>query len=192
MSKKLDIYLVGVGGQGILTIADIISRAAEANGVNVNYFPTKGMAQRGGFVKAQLRLGPETVGPDIAPGSADLVISMEVSETLKALRYLKKGGDLILFGHKWYPTAVMLGKGDYPSVDEVKAAAAKIDAKFTYLDPEKMPEDTADNIYLLAAAVQNTILGQHFSAEDIKDAIVKRWPKGADRNMRSFDAGVNS
>ena len=58
---KYDIYLVGVGGQGLLTIADIITAAAVQKGIPVNFYPTKGMAQRGGFVKAQVRLGREQV-----------------------------------------------------------------------------------------------------------------------------------
>ena len=44
--KFYDIYIVGVGGQGVLTIADIITLTAAKNGVDVNYYPTKGMAQR--------------------------------------------------------------------------------------------------------------------------------------------------
>ncbi|MDO4581228.1 MAG: 2-oxoacid:acceptor oxidoreductase family protein [Bacillota bacterium] len=188
--KKLDIYLVGCGGQGILTIAELITRAAEAKGVNANFFPTKGMAQRGGFVKAELRLGPETVGPDIHAGGADLVIAMELSESLKALRYLKKGGDFVVYGYNWLPTDVMLGKADYPQVEDVKAAAAKIGAHTVYLDPGELPEGAADNIYLLAAAVKQSCLGELFSAEDIENAIVKRWPKGADRNQASFAAGL--
>ena len=49
--QTYDIYLVGVGGQGVLTIADLITRTAFRKGIPVNYYPTKGMAQRGGFVK---------------------------------------------------------------------------------------------------------------------------------------------
>ena len=53
-----DIYLVGVGGQGVLTIGEIITETAFRAGLPVNFYPTKGMAQRGGFVKAQLRHRP--------------------------------------------------------------------------------------------------------------------------------------
>ena len=60
--KGYDIYLVGVGGQGVLTIGEIIMSAAFRKGQSVNFYPTKGMAQRGGFVKAQLRLGRESAG----------------------------------------------------------------------------------------------------------------------------------
>lgn len=185
-----NVYLVGVGGQGILTIADMIVRAAEELGVPANYYPTKGMAQRGGFVKAQLKLGAETVGPDIRPFGADLGIAMELSEALKAIRYIKPGGDLVVYGYQWQPTAVMLGKAPYPAVDDLKAVAAEAGLNLIYLDPEQLPEDTADNIYLLAAALKHSGLSGVVNEQTIKDAIVSRWPKGAERNTRSFEAGL--
>jgi indolepyruvate ferredoxin oxidoreductase beta subunit len=189
-ASKLDIYLTGVGGQGILTIAELITRAAEAKGITANFFPTKGMAQRGGFVKAQLKLGHDEIGPDIRPGGADLVISTELCESLKAVRFLKKGGDFIVFGYNWLPTEVMLGKAAYPSVEQVKGEVAKVGGNITYLPPEDLPANVADNIYLLAAAIKHTCLGQLFTAEEIKQAIVSRWPKGAERNTASFEAGM--
>ena len=191
-ASKLDIYLTGVGGQGILTIAELITRAAEAKGIPVNFFPTKGMAQRGGFVKAQLKLGHGEIGPDIRPGGADLVISTELCESLKAVRFLKKGGDFIVFGYKWFPTEVMLGKAAYPTVEQVKEEVAKVGGNITYLAPEDLPVDVADNIYLLAAAINFTSLGKVFSADEIKQAIVARWPKGAERNMASYEAGMKA
>jgi indolepyruvate ferredoxin oxidoreductase beta subunit len=191
-ASKLDIYLVGVGGQGILTIAELITRAAEAKGISANFFPTKGMAQRGGFVKAQRKVGHGEIGPDIRPGGAELVIAMELSESLKALRFLQKGGDFIVFGYNWQPTEVMLGKAPYPTVEQVKEEVAKAGGNITYLAPQDMPQDAADNIYLLAAALKYTCLGQLFTAEEIKQAITSRWPKGAERNMASFEAGMQA
>ena len=188
----LDIYLTGVGGQGILTIAELITRAAMSKGLTANFFPTKGMAQRGGFVKAQLKLGHQEIGPDIRPGGADLVISTELCESLKALRYLKKGGDFIVFGYKWLPTEVMLGKAEYPTVEQVKEEVAKVGGHFSYLAPENMPQGLADNIYLLAAAQKHTCLGQMFTAAELKEAILSRWPKGAQRNTESFAAGLQT
>ena len=73
--KTFDIYLVGVGGQGVLTIGEIITETAFRAGKPANFYPTKGMAQRGGAVKAQLRLGRSTVGPAIPERGADLVIA---------------------------------------------------------------------------------------------------------------------
>ena len=185
-----NVYLVGVGGQGILTIADMIMRAAQELNVPANYYPTKGMAQRGGFVKAQLKLGAETVGPDIRPLGADLGVRRIIKKTLKAIRYIKPGGTLVVYGYKWQPTAVMLGKAPYPTREDVEKAAADAQLKLVFLDPADQPEDTADNIYLLAATMRHSGLGDVVSEEAITDAIKARWPKGAERNMRSFEAGL--
>jgi indolepyruvate ferredoxin oxidoreductase beta subunit len=134
---KYDVFMVGVGGQGILSIGEIIASAALAKGIPVNFYPSKGMAQRGGFVKASLRLGGETVGPNIAEKGADLVLSMEVSESLKAIRYVKPGGDFVLLGNIWAPTAVMLGKAGYPSVQDVIDQSSKPE-QISFLSTKRM------------------------------------------------------
>lgn len=45
---RLNIVVVGVGGQGALTTSGIIARAAMRAGLNVVTAETHGMAQRGG------------------------------------------------------------------------------------------------------------------------------------------------
>ena len=188
--KELSVFLVGVGGQGVLTMAELIMGAARDLQIHVHYFPTKGMAQRGGSVKAQLKLGRDMVVPTIRPGSADVAIAMELSESLKTLRYLKDGGDLIVYGYRWQPTQVMLGKARYPTLDEVRLAAKQAGAKLHYLDPQALPADCADNIYLLAAAAKLSLLGELIDSASLREAITRRWPKSAAINLASFDAGL--
>lgn len=76
-SKFYNIYIVGLGGQGVLTIGDLITEAALKKDYQVNFYPTKGMSQRGGFVQGQIRIGHSDIGPSIPPKGADLVIAME-------------------------------------------------------------------------------------------------------------------
>jgi indolepyruvate ferredoxin oxidoreductase beta subunit len=191
-----DILLVGVGGQGVLTVGEILAEAACQKGTAINFYPTKGMAQRGGFVKAQVRLGREVVGPNIPEKGADLVIATEVSEALKAVRFVKPGGDFVLFGHVWAPTAVMLGKADYPSLDQVLAEVQKAGAKLHYLDPEEMPlyESTpvAANIYVLGAAIGGTGLEDVLEPSEVARIVQNRWKKAAERNLFAFRAGLEA
>ncbi|MEG2213127.1 MAG: 2-oxoacid:acceptor oxidoreductase family protein, partial [Clostridiales bacterium] len=119
MEKAYDVYIVGLGGQGILTIGDLLAHAALRKGITVNFYPTKGMSQRGGFVQGQLRFGRENVGASLPPKGADLVVAMERAESLKAVKYAKKGGDFLLFDDTWATTAVLMGKQSYPSLEEV-------------------------------------------------------------------------
>jgi hypothetical protein len=64
---KQDLILAGVGGQGILTIAQVISQAAVKRGLHVRQAEVHGMAQRGGGVQSHLRISDREIYSDI-PG----------------------------------------------------------------------------------------------------------------------------
>lgn len=194
MSNYYDIYIVGVGGQGILTIADIITLTAAKKGLDVNYYPTKGMAQRGGFVKAQLRLGrkADSFGPSIPKGGADLIVSMELSETLKAIRYAKKGADYVVLGTHWEPTAVMLGKAPYPKEETVIEEIKKAGGNVCFLSPDHVPEYARENLYTLGAIYAHAKLSEIFTQEEIESVISDRWPKVAENNIKAFKAGLEA
>ncbi len=190
-----DILFVGVGGQGLLTIGEILAEAAVAQGIPVSFYPSKGMAQRGGFVKAQLRLGRELGGPNMPEKSADLVVAMEVSEALKALRWVKPGGDFVLWANVWAPTAVMLGKAPYPALDEVLAQIKGAGARVVHLDPAELPvvegAPAPANVYVLGALVGQTGLGELLTPEDVAAVVEARWKRGVERNRAAFWAGVS-
>jgi indolepyruvate ferredoxin oxidoreductase beta subunit len=152
------------------------------------------MAQRGGFVKAQVRLGRQMVGPQIPERGADLVIAMERSEALKAVRYVKPRRDFCLFGHVWQPTAVMLGKAPYPTLDQVAEQVEKAGARLYYLDPEGLPlyegVSVPANVYVLGAVLGLTGLGAVLQAAEVAELVQRRWKRGAERNRVAFEAGL--
>lgn len=189
-----DVYLIGVGGQGLLTVGEVLAEAATRLGMPVHLYPYKGMAQRGGLVRAQLRLGRATVGPNIPPRGADLVLAMEVSEALRAVRFLKPGGEFLLYGERWLPTAVMLGKAPYPSVEAVLEAVRAAGGHPLYLSPDGCPADEGGplpaNIYVLGAAVGRTRLGAHIPPEAVEE-VLWTW-KAAERNLAAFRAGLGA
>ncbi|MDR1863855.1 MAG: indolepyruvate oxidoreductase subunit beta [Treponema sp.] len=93
---KKDIILAGVGGQGVLSIAAIIARAAVAEGLAVRQSEVHGMAQRGGAVLAHLRISDEPIASDLVPrGGADIIISMEPLESLRYAAWLSPSGALV-------------------------------------------------------------------------------------------------
>jgi indolepyruvate ferredoxin oxidoreductase beta subunit len=189
-----DIYFAGVGGQGVLTIGEIITETAFRQGLPVNFYPTKGMAQRGGFVKAQLRLGRATPGPSIPEKAADLVVATEVSEALKTVRFVKPAGDFVLFATVWAPTAVMLGKAPYPKLAQVIEQVESAGGRPIVIDPESLPlfddQPVPDNMFTLGVAMGHTALGRILSQEAMSGIIAGRWKRGAERNLFAFRAGV--
>jgi indolepyruvate ferredoxin oxidoreductase beta subunit len=191
---SFDIYLVGVGGQGVLTIGSLIAEAAFRSDMPASFYPTKGMAQRGGFVKAQIRLGSEAAGPSIAEKRADLVIAMEVSEALKAVRFIKPEKDFVLFAHVWAPTAVMLGQADYPTLDQVLDRVREAEALVHTIEPASLPayEGTRvpANVFVLGAALGGTGLGQVLDPEVVAGVVGTRWRRGVARNRYALQQGL--
>ncbi len=199
-STPYDIFLVGVGGQGVVTVGDLIAEAAMETGRSVNVYPTKGMAQRGGSVTVQVRLGRAVVGPEITERGADLVIAMERSEALKAVRYVRPGGDVLLYGHVWEPTKVMLGRADYPTLEQVRQKVRDAGGELWYLDPEELQALRAErdgrplpaNVYVLGAAVGHTGLGDILDAEAVAEVVAGRWERYAAVNEAAFRAGLEA
>ncbi len=188
-----DILLVGVGGQGVVTLGDLLARAALAARVPLSFVPTKGMAQRGGFVKAEVRLGHRTAGPRIPTGGADLILSMERSETLKGLPFLRRDGRTILYDHVWEPTGVQLGDDTYPSRDDVLASAADRCGEIVLLDPAARPDfggsPVVANLYALGALAGSERLRNLIDSRVLEQTVVDRWPKVAEANLAAFQAG---
>ena len=63
---KQDVLIVGVGGQGVLSMAAIIGQAATAEGMSAKQSEVHGMAQRGGAVSAHLRLSTEPIASPVS------------------------------------------------------------------------------------------------------------------------------
>ena len=165
-------------------------------GLPVNFYPTKGMAQRGGSVTVQVRMGREVVGPQMPEGQADLVVAMERSEALKAIRFIRKGGDFLLYGHVWEPTKVMLGRAEYPTLAQVREKVGEAGVELHYLDPKELPRRDGRplpaNVYVLGAAVGGTALGEVLDAEAVAEVVTNRWKRYAEVNEAAFRAGLEA
>ena len=192
--KTCDIVLIGVGGQGVVTLGDLITRAALAADVPVSYVPSKGMAQRGGFVKIEIRLGRETAGPRVPEHGADLVVSMERSEALKGLQYIRPDGQFILYDHVWEPTGVMLGEDDYPSQESVLESLSRAVSNVLVLNPDERPmfDDrfVTANVFTLGAMFGTPVLRELIDPRTIESVLLQRWPKASEANLAAFHSGA--
>ncbi len=107
--QSYNIYMTGVGGQGIGLLSEVLLRAADHAGYGAKAVDTHGLAQRGGIVVSQLRIGETVFTPLIPEGAADLVIALERHEALRATNdFLKDGGMLLYYDTVWQPLAVRL------------------------------------------------------------------------------------
>lgn len=126
MLKAVNILLVGVGGQGTILATRVLAKAAQDVGYDIKVSEIKGMAQRGGSVVTQVRLGEKVYSPLIAEGSADVILAFEKMEALRWVPYLKEGGSIIINDQAIPPVPVLMGAAIYPEdcLDKVKQAVS--------------------------------------------------------------------
>ena len=112
--EKLNIMVVGVGGQGTLLTSRIIGKTALNAGFDVKLSEVHGMAQRGGSVVTFVRFGANVSEPVVEEGDADILISFERLEALRYAHFLKKDGIIIVNDCKIDPMTVVIGANKYP------------------------------------------------------------------------------
>ena len=109
--EKFDIYIIGVGGQGVGLLSETLIRAADHAGLPVKGVDTHGLAQRGGMVVSHVRIGAGAHSPLVMAGQAEMVVALERHEALRGLNlYLKDGGTLVYYDTSWQPLNVRLKK----------------------------------------------------------------------------------
>jgi indolepyruvate ferredoxin oxidoreductase, beta subunit len=87
-----NIVVAGIGGQGVLTAADIIADVALRAGFDVKKSEIKGMSQRGGSVACDVRFGAEILSPMVPEGEADFLLVLESTQLEPNLHLLRQGG----------------------------------------------------------------------------------------------------
>ncbi|HUV31474.1 MAG TPA: indolepyruvate oxidoreductase subunit beta [Acidobacteriota bacterium] len=121
------ILIVGVGGQGVLLASEIISEVAMTAGLDVKKSEVHGMAQRGGVVTSHVRIGPRVYSPTIEYGSADILISFEQAEGLRAVDWLRKDGIAIISGTTLIPAIVTSSRKHHYPEDAIARLREKLD-----------------------------------------------------------------
>ncbi|MBE3587349.1 MAG: indolepyruvate oxidoreductase subunit beta [Thermoanaerobacteraceae bacterium] len=112
--QPVNILMVGVGGQGTILASRILAHAAGAAGYDIKVSEIHGMAQRGGSVVTQVRLGEKVYSPLIPEGEAHFLLAFEQLEALRWIHYLRDGGLVIVNSQVIYPVPVLAGKASYP------------------------------------------------------------------------------
>lgn len=137
MSRRMNLYLCGVGGQGVGLLAEWLARACLAAGRSVYGCDTHGLAQRHGTVVSHLRLDQDPCTPRIPPGEADLVVALERLEAYRAAgRMLAPGGTLFYYDAVYQPIVVRLGEERYPTPEQlVQLVSARGGRVRRVLDP---------------------------------------------------------
>lgn len=157
--KPFNVFMAGVGGQGIGLLSEALIRAADAAGLPVVGCDTHGLAQRGGTVVSHLRIGAGAHSPLIEEGTADLVLALERHEALRALLAMARdGGTLAWYDASWQPLEVRLGRAAEVSAVEVEAAAAARGVRQHRVSVPDLQDSRQQNVAILAEAARKRLV----------------------------------
>ncbi len=184
-------YLIGVGGQGVIRLGQIIADYGLKKGEKVKFFKEVGIAQRGGPVHCEIRIG-NVFGSRIPPLSSDIIAVMELSEGLKCLGFIKPGGTVILNKKRIYPIDMMAHPEKYPQDEEIIRLFKEAKAKIIRIDAEKIASEAglpiAENIVLLGALSFISLFDKEFVINMLK----KHIPRELDKNISAFREGYKT
>jgi indolepyruvate ferredoxin oxidoreductase beta subunit len=190
----LNVYFAGVGGQGIITGATIIARAAISAGQNAVMSEVHGMAQRGGSVVCELRIGP-VLSPMIPEGEADLIIGFEPVETVRALSKANRHTIVITEVRPIVPVSVSMGGTAYPPVEELlkhlRSQVARVYAVSAAAMAQEIGLPQVANVVLLGAAMGTGVIPLDLAV--IRDTLAAAIPpKALEANLKALEAGFAS
>jgi indolepyruvate ferredoxin oxidoreductase beta subunit len=191
--KEFNVVVVGIGGQGVLTLAKIIAEAALIQGYDVKASELHGLAQRGGSIPCHVRFGDKIYSSLVLNGEAHLIIGLEPLEALRKCFYgSKENGTIFLVNtYKINPLSVPILKEKYPSIDEIVSLLEPFSGKVITLNASEIVKKetgrtVSANVYMLGYASSKGLIPikKEFLLEGIKKVIRKKY---FEMNKRIFE-----
>jgi len=155
----MNIYMTGVGGQGIGLLSEVLLRALDRSGAKVKGVDTHGLAQRGGVVVSQIRTGEGEFSPLIAPGEADAVLALERHEALRGMNgFLRDGGSLAYYDAVWQPFDVRSGSIPEITSELIEQTCRKRGISVYRVYREDLPDPRMQNTALLRTVLEKKLI----------------------------------
>lgn len=189
--KVTNILIVGVGGQGTILASRILAYLAQEEGHDVKVSEIHGMAQRGGSVTTQVRMGKKVYSPLISEGKADIILAFERLEALRSMHYLKQGGTMIVNDQAIEPVPVIMGLQEYPAniIEKIKAKIPDTIALDALNIARKCGNDKASNVVLMGVLARK----MGYDWDKCMKAIEAKVPaKFLELNKKAFAEGWNA
>lgn len=187
---EFNIIIAGVGGQGLITLLKIISQAALEENYDIKTSELHGLSQRGGSVEVHIRFGREIWSPLVKTGGANLIISLEAQEALKASQYVAKETTFLINNN-----LIPIPGQQLLAPQEITNSLKKISRKIFLLPAsefcqKELGSEVVAGIFLLGYAAFNKLIP--LKPETIISAIRAVIPeKYLEMNKKAFESGEN-
>jgi indolepyruvate ferredoxin oxidoreductase beta subunit len=196
-SKSFDLVLVGVGGQGIVMLSNIIGQAAAQAGIPALTGELHGLSQRSGTIYIHMRIGGSDLSPLIPYGEADAIVSLEAMEALRYIEYLKDDGTIIMNNRLIHPplevaTLSKEKKTDFIQLDVVVENIRSVTQNITLIDSLDLATQagntkTENSVFIGALSA---LADLPISIDDLKSSLEQTVPtKALEENIKAFELG---
>ncbi|MFD9701447.1 indolepyruvate ferredoxin oxidoreductase family protein [Lentzea sp. NPDC059081] len=192
--------IMGVGGTGVVTVAQVLAAAASRAGLKVMGLDQLGLAQKGGAVVSDIRMSTSDIAGSnkIGPGACDLYFGCDVlvAAAEANLAVMGAGRTYAVVSTSVTPTVQMVTdtKTSFPERQDL---IARIEwsgprPENVFVDTHQaiaganLNGDQYDNIFLLGVAVQAGVLP--LSPEDVEWALDLNGVE-VERNIKAFRLG---
>lgn len=190
MDNHYNIYICGVGGQGIIKTSVIIGEAAMNQGLNVVMSEIHGMSQRGGSVSTELKIGDYN-SSIIPEHGADMLLSFEPIETVRGLDKVNDDTKIVFNIHPIVPAS---SDKPYPGVGNITDVLKENFKHVLPIDGTKLAMDAGNvlalNMVLLGAVTADDKFP--LSKESVIAAMKNNLkPKFHELNLKAIESGYN-
>lgn len=193
MQLQHNIIIAGVGGQGVVTLGMMLSNAAMSAGQKAIMSEIHGLAQRGGSVSVDVRIG-DYYAPIVPDGDADIIIALE---PLEALRSLKRAGPhtvMVMSTEKLPPVSLGINRKQYPEIDDICRTIEK-EVKLYSINALELAR-AAGNYRAVNTVIAGFLYGLGLlciPGEILESEITRRFSgKAADTNLAAFNSGYRA
>lgn len=191
MSRSCPIIVVGVGGQGVISLAQLLGRAAIDAGLGARVGQIYGLSQRGGSVAATVRIGPGSTA-FISPGEAEIVVGLEPVEAERAIPKMSPGATVLVNRTPIVPTGLTLGGTAYPALPSIISRIDEVARNVLVVDGTALARQ-AGNTRLLNIVMVGVLAGIDLLPMPASSlvAAVERFHSsiGAAPSRQAFDLG---
>jgi indolepyruvate ferredoxin oxidoreductase beta subunit len=187
--KPLNIVLVGVGGQGLITLASTLGRAAIREGTRVLVAETHGLSQRGGSVEVYVRMG-DVESPLVPPGGADIIASLELIETLRGLRFAGRQTTIITDERLIRPSLPGIEVPEPgEAIEALRATGLKLVVVPAFKLAEKAGSTISSNMAMLGGMLASGLLDGYISRSSVEEVVREMPPRWREVNLKALDLG---
>ena len=168
----------GYGGQGILTLGEIVATIAMKKGKHVTWMPSYGPEMRGGTANCSVIVSDKVIGSPIVLSNIDILCAMNQPSVDKFMPKLKPGGMIMV------NSSIVTDKINTDKVDILEIDATNIAVQVGNL--------RVANMVMLAGFLKKTDI---FSLDDITGVLEQRFSGSRSKdliplNIKAIQAGM--